>query len=196
LRRGVSSKIFFGTVLVLLLAALSEGLYVYTVVNQESNNNNNNLSSLVPQLVSPTTITQTIESTATSTQTVFTSGNVAISYQTVTVTSTTPGYKTGLFFNTTLIIIPKGIAQNQSLNFVPSNVRVKIGVNNSVTWINQDNLSQHTIVTDVVPAGGNQIDLILGTNQTYTVKFTAPGIYHYYCMWHPGWMKGTITVLS
>jgi plastocyanin len=114
----------------------------------------------------------------------------------VTSTTTTVGYKTGLFFNTTLIIIPKGIAANQSENYVPSNVKVVVGINNSVTWINQDNLSQHTVVTDVVPPGGSQVDLILGTNQTYTIKFTVPGVYHYYCMWHPAWMKGTITVLS
>jgi hypothetical protein len=52
----------------------------------------------------------------------------------VTVTSTTPGFKTGLFFNTTLIVIPKGIAKNQSENYVPANVKVVMGVNNSVTW--------------------------------------------------------------
>jgi plastocyanin len=180
-----------GTVVVLLIAALAEGLYFNASLNQQSNN----LTTGVSQLISPTTITHTLESTVTSTQTLFTSGS-ATSPQTVTVTSTTPGFKTGLFFNTTLIIIPKGIAENQSLNYVPSNVKVVIGINNSITWINQDNLSQHTVVTDVVPSGGTQVDLILGTNETYTVKFTVPGVYHYYCMWHPAWMKGTITVLS
>ena len=194
MRRGVSSKIFVGTVLVLLVAALSEGIYFYTAASNQSNN----LTTVVSQLISPTTITATTESTVTSTQTVVTSGSGLTSLQTVTVTSTTTtvGYKTGLFFNDTLIIIPKGIADNQSENYVPSNVKVVIGINNSVTWINQDNLSQHTVVTDVVPSGGTQVDLILGTNETYTVKFTVPGVYHYYCMWHPAWMKGTITVLS
>ena len=192
MRRGVSSKIFAGTVLVLLVAALSEGVYFYSDLNGQSNS----LTTIVSQLISPTTITTTSDSTVTTTQTLVTSGSGITSFKTVTVTSTTPGYKLGLFFNDTLIIIPKGIADNQSLNYVPANVKVEIGVNNSVTWINQDNLSQHTVVTDVVPAGGTQIDLILGTNQTYTVKFTVPGVYHYYCMWHPDWMKGTITVLS
>jgi plastocyanin len=194
LRRGVSSKIFVGTVLVLLVAALSEGIYFYTALNNQSNN----LTTVVSQLISPTTITTTQESTLTSTQTVVRSGSGVTSLQTVTVTSTTTtiGYKTGLFFNDTLIIIPKGIADDQSLNYVPSSVKVVVGINNSVTWINQDNLSQHTVVTDVVPSGATQVDLILGTNDTYTVKFTVPGVYHYYCMWHPDWMKGTITVLS
>src|SRR4029077_21230141 len=130
------------------------------------------------------------------TQTLYTSGSGSASVQTVTVTSTTPGFKTGLFFNTTLIVIPKGIARNQSENSVPANVKVVIGVNSSVTWINQDSLSQHTVVTTVVPSGGSQVDLILGTNETYTVKLMVPGVYHYYCMWHPDWMKATITVLS
>ena len=191
-RRGVSSKVYVGAVLVLLVAALSEGVYFYTSLNGQQNN----LTTIVSQLISPTTITKTQSSTFTSTQTLFTSGNGVSSFQTVTVTTTTPGFKTGLFFNTTLIIIPKGIANNHSENFVPSNVKVVIGVNNSVTWINQDNLSQHTVVTDVVPTGGTQVDLILGTNETYTVKFTVPGVYHYYCMWHPDWMRGIITVLG
>ncbi|MDA4117685.1 MAG: plastocyanin/azurin family copper-binding protein [Thaumarchaeota archaeon] len=190
-RRGVSSKVFVGSVLVLLIAALSEGVYFYTSLNQQSNS----LTTIVSQLISPTTITRTQNSTVTSTQTLVTSGVGITSFQTVTVTSTTPGYRTGLFFNTTLIIIPKGIADNQSENYVPSNVRVKVGVNNSVTWINQDNLSQHTVVMTTIPNGGTQVDLILGTNETYTVKFTVPGVYDYYCMWHPGWMKGTITVM-
>jgi plastocyanin len=181
-----------GTVLVLLIAALSEGVYFYSSLSYQSNN----LTTIVSQLISPTTITQTHASTVTSTQTLFSSGSGVSSVQTVTVTYTIPGYKTGLFFNTTLIIIPKGVADNQSENYVPSNVKVVIGINNSVTWINQDNLSQHTVVTNVIPTGGTQVDLILGTNETYTVKFTVPGVYHYYCMWHPDWMKGTITVLN
>jgi plastocyanin len=181
-----------GSVLVLVIAALSEGVYFYTSLNQQSNN----LTTIVSELISPTTITRTTESTVTSTQTVVTSGIGITSFQTVTVTSTTPGFKTGLFFNKTLIIIPKRIDANQSENYVCYNIKVDVGINNSVTWINQDNLSQHTVVTDVVPSGGTQVDLILGTNETYTVKFTVPGVYHYYCMWHPAWMKGTITVLS
>jgi plastocyanin len=192
LRRGVSSRIFVGTVVALLLAALVEGVYLDASFSQQSSNLTTHLS----QLISPTTTTLSRTSTVTSTLTLYTSGPGPNSVQTVTVTSTTPGFKTGLFFNTTLIVIPKGIARNQSENYVPANVKVVMGVNNSVTWINQDNLSQHTVVTTVVPSGGSQVDLILGTNETYTVKFTVPGVYHYYCMWHPDWMKGTITVLN
>jgi len=192
LRRGVSSRIFVGTVVALLLAALAEGVYFDASLSQQSSN----LTTHPSQLISPTTTTLSRTSTVTSTLTLYTSGPGPNSVQTVTVTSTTPGFKTGLFFNTTLIVIPKGIARNQSENYVPASVKVVMGVNNSVTWINQDNLSQHTVVTTVVPSGGSQVDLILGTNETYTVKFTVPGVYHYFCMWHPDWMKGTITVLN
>jgi plastocyanin len=191
LRRGISTKVYVSSVLVLLVAALAEGAYFYTSLQRS-----NDISTIVSQLISPTTITNTHNATVTTTQTIVTSGGGVTSLQTVTVTSTTPGYKTGLFFNTTLIIIPKGIAINRSENYVPSNVKVVIGLNNSVTWINQDNLSQHTVVMSAIPSGGTQVDLILGTNETYTVKFTVPGVYHYFCMWHPDWMKGTITVLS
>jgi plastocyanin len=192
MRRGVTSRVFAGTVVVLLVAALAEGVYFEAYLSEQANNP----ASIVSQLISPTTTTLTKSSTVTSTQTVFTSGSGSNSVQTITVTSTTPGFKTGLFFNTTLIVIPKGIALNKSENYVPANVRVVLGVNSSVTWINQDNLSQHTVVTTAVPGGASQVDLILGTNETYTVKFMVPGVYHYFCMWHPDWMKGTITVLS
>jgi len=191
-RRAISKKVYVSTVMVLLVASLAEGAYFLNSLNQSGAN----LTTVVSQLISPTTITQSSTVSSTITQTVFGSAATDTSLQTVTVTTTTVGYKPGLFFNDTLVIIPKGIAENQSLNFVPSHLKLVIGVNNTVTWINQDNLSQHTVVTNLVPSGGTQVDLILGTNQTYTVKFTVPGTYDYYCMWHPAWMRGVITVLS
>src|SRR5260370_26466190 len=128
MRRGVSSRIFVGTVVALLLAALAEGVYFDASLSQQSSNLTRHLS----QLISPTTTLSTT-STVTSTQTLYTSGPGPASVQTVTVTSTTPGFKTGLFFNTTLIVIPRGIARNQSDNYVPASASVVIGVNNSVT---------------------------------------------------------------
>jgi plastocyanin len=191
-RRAISTQLFVGVVVVLLVASVAEGAYFLNALNQSGTN----LTTVVSQLISPTTITQSTTVLSTLTQTLFGTGSTATDLQTVTVTSTIAGYKPGLFFNDTLVIIPKGVAENQSENFVPSQLKLVIGVNNTVTWINQDNLSQHTVVTNVVPQGANQVDLILGTNETYTVKFTVPGTYDYYCMWHPAWMHGSITVLS
>lgn len=173
MRAAVSSKVFVATV-VLLAAALARGR---GVLRPALSRQSNGLTTIVWQLISPATTTNAVRSTVTSTQTLFTSGSGPTAMQTVTVTSTTAGFKTGLFFNTTLIIIPEGIADNQSEDFVPRNVRVVIGVKNSVTWTNQDNLSQHTVVTDVVPSGGTQVGLILGTNEMYTVRFMVPGTY-------------------
>ncbi len=191
-RRAISTRVFVGVVVVLLVASLAEGTYFLNALNQSGAN----LTTVVSQLISPTTITQSSTILSTLTQTLFTVAGTETSLQTVTVTTTTPGYKLGLFFNDTLVIIPKGIAENQSLNFVPSHLKLVVGVNNTVTWINQDNLSQHTVVTNVVPAGAGQVDLILGTNETFTYTFTVPGTYDYYCMWHPAWMRGVITVLE
>jgi plastocyanin len=192
LRRGVSTLVYVATVMVLLIAALSEAAYFDISLGQQSNN----LTTVVSQLISPTTITASgTTTTVTSTQTLVTSGAGITSVQTVTVTST-PSSKSGLYFNTTLVIIPRGVAANKSLNFVPATVKVIIGVNNTITWINQDPLSQHTVVTTSTPNGSPPVDLILGTNQTYAITFTVPGTYLYYCMWHPGWMKGTIIVTS
>lgn len=122
--------------------------------------------------------------------------SIGLSTETRTVTVVSASRSTGQLFNGTLIIMPAGVAQNQSLDFTPSTLKLVIGVNNTVTWINQDSLSQHTINFASVPSGAQTFSAILKTGETLTTAFTVPGTYRYFCMWHPGWMKGTITVIS
>jgi len=67
-------------------------------------------------------------------------------------------------------------------------VTVVIGVNNTVTWVNNDS-APHTVTADdgsfdsgnIAPAG------------TFTFTFTRPGTYEYYCAYH-NWMLGTVIV--
>ena len=95
------------------------------------------------------------------------------------------------------IIIPSGVNLNHALNFDPSTVVLVIGVNNTVTWVNQDT-TDHTATFSVVPAGVtassvSASDIPPGTSFG-PVTFTVAGTYDYHCQFHPGWMRGTIIV--
>jgi plastocyanin len=92
------------------------------------------------------------------------------------------------------ISILKGSSTNQaSSGYSPANATVVVGVNNTVTWTNNDALG-HTVTFTTVPSGAtvSSSDLI-GPNETFTQGFTVPGTYHYYDTLYP-WMKGTIVV--
>ena len=77
-----------------------------------------------------------------------------------------------------------------SWQYSPQQIRVVIGVNSTVTWVSRS--IAYDTVTDrggafgsgAIPPGG-----------TFTYTFTAPGVYQYYCLYHP-WMTGTVTVLA
>jgi len=78
------------------------------------------------------------------------------------------------------------------ITFSPQNVTVIIGTNNSVQWTNKDG-ADHTVTSDP----GDSISFnspAIGPGGTYEFTFNTPGVYPYYCTFHPGWMKGTITV--
>lgn len=70
--------------------------------------------------------------------------------------------------------------------FNPSNITV--AVNTTVTWTNKDAVS-HTVTSNTGVFGS----ALLGTNGTFSFKFTAAGIYPYHCTPHPD-MTATVTV--
>jgi plastocyanin len=97
------------------------------------------------------------------------------------------------------IIIPNGVNLNHALDFTPSTVVLVVGVNNSVTWVNQDS-TDHTATFTVVPGGVtassvSASDVPPGTSFG-PVTFTVAGTYDYHCQFHPGWMRGVIIVKS
>jgi plastocyanin len=92
---------------------------------------------------------------------------------------------------TTTVTIPNGASTNTSgPGFTPSTVTVVIGVNESVTWVNND-ISPHTVTAD----GGTFDSGNLAPGQSFTFDFTSPGKYTYHCNYH-NWMHGTIIVKS
>ncbi|MDA4123762.1 MAG: cupredoxin domain-containing protein, partial [Thaumarchaeota archaeon] len=80
--------------------------------------------------------------------------------------------------------------------YAPDKITLVIGVNNTVTWTNDDGSVHHTVTSTSVPSGAtgfNSGDMAGGATFTYT--FTVPGTYQYDCVYHP-WMTGTITVVA
>jgi plastocyanin/cytochrome c oxidase assembly factor CtaG len=80
--------------------------------------------------------------------------------------------------------------------YSPQNITVVLGQNSTVTWVS------HSISYDTVTgkglAGGQCgtgfSSCAIAPGQTFTYTFTKPGVYQYYCIYHP-WMTGQVTVL-
>ncbi len=77
---------------------------------------------------------------------------------------------------------------NTAPGFSPTTIVVVIGVNNTVTWTNNDS-APHT-VTDV-SGGFDSLNMVPG--QKYTHTFGSVGTFNIKCNYHP-WMYGTIIV--
>ncbi len=102
---------------------------------------------------------------------------------TSTSTSTTSSIAAGA-----KVSIVSGSALNTtSIYYSPPTITVVMGVNNTITWINNDQ-APHTVTdTGVFDSG------ILNAGESWTHTFTTPGTYVYHCTIHP-WMTGTVIV--
>jgi plastocyanin len=97
---------------------------------------------------------------------------------------------------------PAALAQShvnieiQNYAFNPGTITVVIGVNNTVTWTNQQSgIPYHTVTPyagdPVVSWGSGE----LTTGESYTFTFTVPGTYNYHCSLHT-YMMGTVIVIG
>jgi len=94
----------------------------------------------------------------------------------------------GSTIETEVIMTPAGAIGNQVGYYYPDNLTVVIGVNNTVSWTNEDMLVHSVYFNNGAAYSG---DIEPGKSWTYT--FVVPGIYTYHCFLHP-WMEGTVTV--
>jgi plastocyanin len=99
----------------------------------------------------------------------------------------------------------------QALDYYPNSITIHAG--DTVTWTNPTSIPHMIAIPQAgqspppgppnsAPVGGNVFDNsayissgFLMHGKTYTVKFTAPGSYAYYCLVHPPEMTGLILVL-
>jgi plastocyanin len=90
----------------------------------------------------------------------------------------------------TSVAIVQGSGANASIaqSYSPDPVTVVIGVNNTVTWTNNDSAPHTVTANDGSFDSGN-----MAPTATFTFTFTTPGTFHYHCVYHP-WMVATVIV--
>ncbi len=76
--------------------------------------------------------------------------------------------------------------------YSPDSITLVIGVNNTVSWMNDDNAA-HTVSSTSAPAGDSFDSGNMNHGATYTHTFSVPGTYRYDCKCH-SWMTGQIVV--
>jgi len=89
---------------------------------------------------------------------------------------------------TVSVSIPPGSGNSDQVSYLPYQVTVVIGVNNTVTWVNNDSAPHTVTAKDGSFSSGN-----MGQGGVYTYTFTTPGTYRYYCIYH-SWMVGVVVV--
>ena len=110
-------------------------------------------------------------------------------------TPSTPGAGGG---KTVQVVMPSGVSFKRSLNFQPATMTLIVGLNNTITWTNQDG-ADHTVTFTSGPSGVSLpsiSDPDVGSGQSFTITLSTAGTYQYHCSFHPAWMRGTITVKS
>ena len=74
--------------------------------------------------------------------------------------------------------------------------QVAIGVGESVTWVNTEQLVPHDVVSGAPggpDAGQAFASALLQPGQAFSLPFTEVGTYEYFCSLHPG-MRGIVVV--
>ena len=103
--------------------------------------------------------------------------------------STTQTATTSSVASGPIVSIPSGAAmQTGSVYYSPPTITVVLGVNSTVTWVNNDDAPHTVTANDGSFNSGN-----INAGQSWAHTFTTPGTYTYYCSYHP-WMKGTVVV--
>jgi len=75
-----------------------------------------------------------------------------------------------------------------SWQYSPQVIQVVIGVNNTVVW------TSHSFTYDTVTSSNGTFSSgLISPGSSFSVTFTTPGIYDYYCQFHL-WMRGTVIV--
>jgi len=96
----------------------------------------------------------------------------------------------------TAIEIPLGTGRDQTLNYKPAVIRVVLGVNSTIFWVDHDAGAAHTVTSTSVPSGALPFDSgDLNQGQNFLQDLTVQGTYQYHCKYHP-WMTGTIVVVA
>ena len=124
---------------------------------------------------------------------VLVNGSIPLPTKTTAAASTSTGSA-----SSDTVFLPQGASTG--LNFSPSTLTVASGT--TITFMDQDTGAPHTVWFTSVPAGATNPNTAGGQSSYYTLTagdsvtftLTTPGVYHYECQFHTGWMQATITV--
>ena len=86
------------------------------------------------------------------------------------------------------VVYISGILVNEQ--YSPRSIRVVVGVNSTVSWV-----SRSVAYDTVTDRSGTFSSGTIAPGGTYTYTFNTPGVYDYYCTYHP-WMTGTVIVTA
>lgn len=93
-------------------------------------------------------------------------------------------------------MIPGSALEEQQDNFVPKLVNIQLGIDNLVTWVNDDDVA-HTVTPDHRMedsySGSFGSTGVIMPGETYEFLFTEPHDVTYHCQPHP-WMTGTLII--
>ena len=106
------------------------------------------------------------------------------------ITTVTTSTSTTALTQVQVSILPNAGTDTTSPGYSPQQIVVVIGVNNTVTWVNNDNVPHTVTAKDGSFDSGN-----LNPGQSFTYTFTKAGTYAYTCTYH-SWMNGTVIVLA
>ena len=90
------------------------------------------------------------------------------------------------------VVISHNAHLENSVSLSPEEITLVLGVNNTVTWINHDDVG-HAITSDEQPSWGSSG--ILKPGETFSVTFNQTGVYDYHGEPHP-WITGKVIVLD
>ncbi len=91
---------------------------------------------------------------------------------------------------TTIIIPVNSSIRSNGFTFTPSVVKVVIGTNNTVRWINMDSVTNDITSSSVSFRSG-----LIESGYAWTHTFHKSGMYRYYSTIHT-WLKGTVIVVE
>ncbi len=93
-------------------------------------------------------------------------------------------------------IIPGSASESQQDNFVPKLVNIQLGIDNHLTWVNDDDVA-HTVTPDHRAedsySGAFGSTGVVLPGESYEFLFTEAHEVPYHCEPHP-WMTGTVIV--
>ena len=90
-----------------------------------------------------------------------------------------------------VVVIPRSVSHlPYSSNYWPSSIKVVIGINNTVKWINLDD-HMHTVTETSWRFYSRELNMY----DSFVMVFTEEGEYRYVCLPHP-WMQGVVKVVK